>query len=257
MPPGQGLDTRALLRPGLRLHDHAADERARAAGPTLRGAAAGGADARRDLVDVRRVRLADQCRRGRPAARRRLLLLGGMASYLVLALAIPHAFSGTGTAFGLAYLAVVVVHATLFSRASSESVVRAILRLAPFNLSAAVLVLVAGIAGGTARVRHPGRPSSLLQWLVAAARLRPRLRHRARALRRAARPRGADRDRRIRRGRRHGRARALHRPGARRGRRARSRLAACLWWAYFGGDDERAEQALQGGVRPRRARSWR
>jgi low temperature requirement protein LtrA len=81
---------------------------------------------------------------------RRLLLLGGMASYLVLALAIPHAFSGSGTAFGIAYLAVVLVHAVLFTRSSSQSVVQAILGLAPFNLGTALLVLAAGIAGGTA-----------------------------------------------------------------------------------------------------------
>jgi low temperature requirement protein LtrA len=42
------------------------------------------------------------------------------------------------------------VHATLFTRASSQSVVRAIIGLAPFNLGTALLVLAAGIAGGTA-----------------------------------------------------------------------------------------------------------
>jgi low temperature requirement protein LtrA len=57
---------------------------------------------------------------------RRLLLLGGMASYLVLALAIPHAFSGSGTAVGIAYLGVVLVHAALFTRSSSQSVVQVI-----------------------------------------------------------------------------------------------------------------------------------
>src|SRR3954470_2733706 len=57
---------------------------------------------------------------------RRLLLLGGMAGYFVLALAIPDAFSSSGLAFGLAYLAVVGVHTTLFSRAASAGVVQAI-----------------------------------------------------------------------------------------------------------------------------------
>src|SRR3954469_26000765 len=41
---------------------------------------------------------------------RRLLLLGGMLGYFILALAIPNAFSSSGLAFGLAYLAVVGVH---------------------------------------------------------------------------------------------------------------------------------------------------
>jgi low temperature requirement protein LtrA len=82
---------------------------------------------------------------------RRLLLLGGMAAYLVLALAIPKAFSDTGLTFGLAYLAVVVVHAGLFTRTSSEATLRALLGLAPFNLISALLVLAGGIAGGTAQ----------------------------------------------------------------------------------------------------------
>ena len=42
------------------------------------------------------------------AARRRFLL-GGMGAFFVLALAIPRAFTGSGLAFGLAYLAVVAV----------------------------------------------------------------------------------------------------------------------------------------------------
>jgi low temperature requirement protein LtrA len=81
---------------------------------------------------------------------RRLLLLGGMGAFFVLALSIPHAFSGTGLTFGLAYLAVVLVHATLFARASSATVVQAVFVLAPFNVLSAVLVLAGGIAGGTA-----------------------------------------------------------------------------------------------------------
>lgn len=81
---------------------------------------------------------------------RRLLLLAGMASYLVLALAVPRAFSGSGLAFGLAYLAVVLVHAALFSRTASSRVIRAVFEIAPFNLFSATLVLVAGIVGGTA-----------------------------------------------------------------------------------------------------------
>ena len=79
---------------------------------------------------------------------RRLLLLGGMAAFFVQALAIPTAFDGAGLAFGIGYLAVVVVHSGLYLRTSSESSRRAILRLVPFNLGAALLVLIGGIAGG-------------------------------------------------------------------------------------------------------------
>jgi low temperature requirement protein LtrA len=82
---------------------------------------------------------------------RRLLLLGGMGGYFVLALAIPEAFSSGGLAFGLAYLAVVIVHAVFFSLAASATVTQAILRLAPWNVSAALVVVAGGAIGGTTR----------------------------------------------------------------------------------------------------------
>jgi low temperature requirement protein LtrA len=82
---------------------------------------------------------------------RRLLLLGGMGGYLLLALAIPHAFSGSGLAFGLAYLAIVAVHTGLFTRATSQSVVRAILRLFPLNVLSALVIVAGGALGGTAQ----------------------------------------------------------------------------------------------------------
>jgi low temperature requirement protein LtrA len=84
-------------------------------------------------------------------AGRRLLLLGGMASFLALALAIPDAFKSTGLAFGLAYVAVVLIHAGLFTRTGSEATLRALFRLAPFNLLSALVVLAGGIAGGDAQ----------------------------------------------------------------------------------------------------------
>src|SRR3989475_11728691 len=82
---------------------------------------------------------------------RRLLLLGGMGGYFVLALAIPRAFSSSGLAFGLAYLVVVGVHSTLFARASSATVTSAILRLTPFNVASALVVVAGGAIGGTAQ----------------------------------------------------------------------------------------------------------
>jgi low temperature requirement protein LtrA len=82
---------------------------------------------------------------------RRLLLLGGMAGYLVLALCIPRAFDDGGTAFGLAYVAIVSLHAGLFISATPATVSQAIRGLAPYNLVTAVLVLAGGIAGGTAQ----------------------------------------------------------------------------------------------------------
>ena len=80
--------------------------------------------------------------------RHQLLLLGGMGAFLLVALAVPDAYRGEGLAFGIGYLAVVVLHAGMYLRGTSLSEVRAILRLVPFNLAAAVLVLVGGALGG-------------------------------------------------------------------------------------------------------------
>ena len=79
----------------------------------------------------------------------RLLLLGGMGGFLVIALAIPSAYSARGLAFGLGYLVVVLLHAGMYVRGTSVSEVAAILRIVPFNLAASGLVLVGGAAGGT------------------------------------------------------------------------------------------------------------
>jgi low temperature requirement protein LtrA len=51
-------------------------------------------------------------------------------------------------AFGLGYAVVVVLHAGMYAKGTSVSEVAAILRIAPFNLTAAALILVGGIAGG-------------------------------------------------------------------------------------------------------------
>ena len=81
----------------------------------------------------------------------RLLLLGGMGAFLVIALAIPTAYAGQGLAFGLGYLVVVLLHAGMYLKSTSVSEVAAILRIVPYNLAAAGLVLVGGIAGGRAQ----------------------------------------------------------------------------------------------------------
>ncbi|MGN9806853.1 low temperature requirement protein A [Micromonospora sp. L32] len=81
----------------------------------------------------------------RPA--RKLLLFGGMAGFLLTAVAIPDAFTGSGLLFGIGYLVVVTVHLTLFSQSTARAGVR---RLAPYNLGAALLVLAAGLLSGPA-----------------------------------------------------------------------------------------------------------
>jgi low temperature requirement protein LtrA len=71
----------------------------------------------------------------------RLLLVLSMIGFLVVALAVPTAFGSGGVAFGLGYLLVVCVHAGLFL--TSVPARRSILRLAPVNIGGAVLLLVA------------------------------------------------------------------------------------------------------------------
>jgi low temperature requirement protein LtrA len=75
----------------------------------------------------------------------RLLMLVGMAGFLIMGLAIPHAFGRDGVALGLGYLIVVVVHGWLYLRVSKN-----IAPLTAFNVAAALLVIGAGLAGGTA-----------------------------------------------------------------------------------------------------------
>ena len=75
----------------------------------------------------------------------RLLMLVGMAGFLIMALAIPDAFGRDGVALGVGYLIVVVVHGWLYLRVN-----RNIARITAFNVAAALLVIGAGLAGGTA-----------------------------------------------------------------------------------------------------------
>jgi low temperature requirement protein LtrA len=93
------------------------------------------------------------------SVRRRIVLLGGMAGYLVVALAIPDAFTGTGLAFGLGYLVVICVHGSLFLFSASEFSSRAFRPVAATNLTMAALVVLGGALGGTAQV---------VLWIVAA-----------------------------------------------------------------------------------------
>jgi len=76
----------------------------------------------------------------------RVLLLVGMAGFLVIGLSIPHAFGSAGAhgqdglALGLGYLIVVCVHSVLYLRVN-----RNIWRILPFNLTSAALVIIAGL----------------------------------------------------------------------------------------------------------------
>lgn len=72
----------------------------------------------------------------------RLLMLTGMAAYFVMAMSIPHASNRDGLPFGVAYLIVGLVHFGLFTRAPNASA-RAIFKIAPYNLTSALLVVAA------------------------------------------------------------------------------------------------------------------
>jgi low temperature requirement protein LtrA len=73
----------------------------------------------------------------------RLLLLVGMAGFLVVGIAIPRGFASYGLVLGLGYLIVVLVHAGLYYRVNAN-----ILRVAPFNIASALLITGAGLLHG-------------------------------------------------------------------------------------------------------------
>jgi low temperature requirement protein LtrA len=75
---------------------------------------------------------------------RRGMMIVGMAGFLTIALAIPHAYGGAGWAFGVGYFVVNLVHSGLFWYSGGPSAARAVAGLAPFNLASAGLVLAGG-----------------------------------------------------------------------------------------------------------------
>ena len=75
---------------------------------------------------------------------RRTLMLIGMGGFLAIALAIPHAFSDAGWAFGLGYFVVNAVHTGLFIQAGGAGPARAMRSLGPQNLLSATLILIGG-----------------------------------------------------------------------------------------------------------------
>jgi low temperature requirement protein LtrA len=178
----------------------------------------------------------------------RLLLLLGMAGFLVIGLAIPHAFDrhGEAVALGLGYLLVVAVHGALYLRVN-----RNILRVVPFNLASALLVIAAGVTGISG-----GRPTAAgyALWVAALALqpLSPLI----------TRPQGRFSIQPAHFTERHGALIivAFGESVADVGIGAAGHpvtvalitqavlglaLAAALWWAYFGvGDDDRAEEEL-------------
>jgi low temperature requirement protein LtrA len=77
----------------------------------------------------------------------RLPLMAGMAAFFAIDLTIPTAFSGDGVIFACAYLAVIVIHAVLYTQSTSWSVT-GVWSFARMNLVAGALILAATIIGG-------------------------------------------------------------------------------------------------------------
>jgi low temperature requirement protein LtrA len=77
----------------------------------------------------------------------RIPMLVGMTGFLVMAIATPDAFGSAGWPFALAYLVVVLVHALQFARSSQGGSARAIWRILPVNLAAALLLVGAAVVG--------------------------------------------------------------------------------------------------------------
>ncbi len=75
---------------------------------------------------------------------RKLLLIAGMAAFLICALAIPNAFQDTGVAFGIGYLIVIIVHGFMYVRAVGWRVARFV----PMNFLSAAAVIAAGFVDG-------------------------------------------------------------------------------------------------------------
>lgn len=94
-----------------------------------------------------------------------LLLLGGMAGFLVMALAIPTTFEDGGPAFGLGYFAVVALHSWLYIRATSAPDSEAIRSLVPYNVATALMLVAAGFVDGPLQWALIAAPAILL-WLI-------------------------------------------------------------------------------------------
>ena len=88
----------------------------------------------------------------------RVVLLSAMGAMLIASLAVPHAFGDDGVIFGVAYLAVRVLHLGAYTIVSRDDPqLRAVVvRMATTMLPASVLIVVAGALDGTAQGAHAG-----------------------------------------------------------------------------------------------------
>jgi low temperature requirement protein LtrA len=78
----------------------------------------------------------------------RLVLMVAMCGFLIMALAIPESAGEGRVLFGVAYLAIVLLHFVVFAWQGGATATRAMLRIVPFNLAAALLVIGSGLIEG-------------------------------------------------------------------------------------------------------------
>ncbi|WP_345803164.1 low temperature requirement protein A [Microbacterium sp. AZCO] len=78
----------------------------------------------------------------------RIALIGAMAAFLVMSLAIPDAFGSTGVLFGASYIVVALIHAALFILRGGAAAARRILFVGTSNVVVGVLLLFSGFVEG-------------------------------------------------------------------------------------------------------------
>ena len=184
----------------------------------------------------------ERIRRGITRAIAVIMLLGTCA-YFVMALSIPRAAHEDGLAFGVAWALVTLVHLVLFTRATNSSA-RAILRIAPYNTLAAAFVIGAALL--PSEWRWAGWLAAVLTFITSSFRRRE----------------GGFQLNASHFAERHGlviivcigesvvslgsgvETTAVRWPLIRVVVLGFA-LCAAIWWSYFDGDDERAEQALR------------
>jgi low temperature requirement protein LtrA len=75
---------------------------------------------------------------------RKLFLLAAMVGFLVMALAIPTAFTGGGVVFGIGFMGVTLIHTGLFVSAQRGSSMAGLDRLGLLNVAGASIIIAAG-----------------------------------------------------------------------------------------------------------------
>ena len=99
----------------------------------------------------------------------RLLLIGAMAAFLVMSLAVPDAFGDSGVVFAVSYLVVVAIHAGVFISSGGPAAARAMRRVLLTNTAVGALLLAAAFVEGAADWVLFVAPFALFVWPASSA----------------------------------------------------------------------------------------